>query len=177
MSVLYQSYPIRNGTASTTSFFVPKRRRKVIVGQTRRHLGEIFHALARQKECHIIEGHLMPDHVHMCIAIGPVGSRSVRWTGSTAATASPSPAKRSHVHCRFPRNRRPVASRSTSPAPNWAALFRAHRKQRHWPSKNCRSHVHPKSGSDARRQGDSLASPTPKSESTDPLFVLASAGC
>ena len=40
-------------------------------GQTRRHLGAIFHALARQKECRIIEGHLMPDHVHMCIAIPP----------------------------------------------------------------------------------------------------------
>src|ERR1700693_2517711 len=51
--------------------FVPKRRRKVIFGQTRRQLGAIFHALARQKECQIIEGHLMPDHVHMCIAIPP----------------------------------------------------------------------------------------------------------
>jgi putative transposase len=26
---------------------------------------------ARQKESQIIEGHLMPDHVHMCIAIPP----------------------------------------------------------------------------------------------------------
>jgi REP element-mobilizing transposase RayT len=34
-------------------------------------IGPIFHALARQKECQIIEGHLMPDHVHMCIAIPP----------------------------------------------------------------------------------------------------------
>lgn len=24
-----------------------------------------------QKECRIIEGHLMPDHAHMCIAIPP----------------------------------------------------------------------------------------------------------
>jgi hypothetical protein len=40
-------------------------------GQARRQLGAIFHALARQKECQIIEGHLMPDHVHMCIAIPP----------------------------------------------------------------------------------------------------------
>jgi len=51
--------------------FVPKRRRKVIFGQTRRQLGAIFHSLAKQKECQIIEGHLMPDHVHMCIAIPP----------------------------------------------------------------------------------------------------------
>ena len=71
-----KAYPIRNGTASITSYschvvFVPKRRRKAIFGQTRRQLGQIFHGLARQKECQILEGHLMPDHVHMCIAIPP----------------------------------------------------------------------------------------------------------
>jgi putative transposase len=51
--------------------FIPKKRRKALFGQTRRQLKEIFHALARQKECEILEGHLMPDHVHMCIAIPP----------------------------------------------------------------------------------------------------------
>jgi putative transposase len=51
--------------------FVPKRRRKVQFGQARRKLGEVFLALARLKECQIIEGHLLPDHVHMCIAIPP----------------------------------------------------------------------------------------------------------
>jgi putative transposase len=51
--------------------FIPKRRRKALFGQARRFLGEIFHALARQKECQILEGHPMPDHVHMSIAIPP----------------------------------------------------------------------------------------------------------
>ena len=51
--------------------FVPKRRRCQLYGQIRRQLGAIFHALARQKECQIIEGHVRPDHVHMCIAIPP----------------------------------------------------------------------------------------------------------
>jgi putative transposase len=51
--------------------FVPKRGGKVRFGQTRRQLGEVFHALARQKECQIIEGHLMPDHVHLCMEIPP----------------------------------------------------------------------------------------------------------
>ena len=37
----------------------------------KQQLGTIFHSLARQKECQIIEGHLMSDHVHMCIAIPP----------------------------------------------------------------------------------------------------------
>jgi putative transposase len=51
--------------------FVPKRRRKQLFGHIRQALGPIFHELARQKECRIIEGHLMPDHVHMCIEIPP----------------------------------------------------------------------------------------------------------
>ena len=51
--------------------FIPKKRRKALFGQARRQLTDIFHALARQKECQILEGHLMPDHVHMCIAIPP----------------------------------------------------------------------------------------------------------
>jgi putative transposase len=51
--------------------FVPKWRRKALFGQIRKELKAIFHELARQKECQIIEGHLMPDHVHMCITIPP----------------------------------------------------------------------------------------------------------
>jgi putative transposase len=51
--------------------FIPQKRRKAFFGQVQRHLGEIFHALARQKECQILEGHLLPDHVYMCIAIPP----------------------------------------------------------------------------------------------------------
>ena len=37
----------------------------------RKHLGKVFHELAAQKKCQIVEGHLMPDHVHMCISIPP----------------------------------------------------------------------------------------------------------
>ena len=51
--------------------FVPKKRRQALYGQLRRELGAIFHALAKQKECRIVEGHIMPDHVHMCIEIPP----------------------------------------------------------------------------------------------------------
>jgi len=43
----------------------------VIFGQVRKHLGEIFHELAKQKGCEIVEGHLMVDHVHMCQSIPP----------------------------------------------------------------------------------------------------------
>jgi putative transposase len=51
--------------------FIPKYRRKAIYGELREFLGEVFHELARQKECRIIEGHLLADHVHMCIEIPP----------------------------------------------------------------------------------------------------------
>jgi putative transposase len=51
--------------------FIPKCRRKVLYGELRRYLGEVFRALAMQKESRIEEGHLMPDHVHMMIAIPP----------------------------------------------------------------------------------------------------------
>ena len=51
--------------------FIPKCRRKVLYGQLRQHLGEVFRELARRKESEIEEGHLMPDHVHMLISIPP----------------------------------------------------------------------------------------------------------
>ncbi len=51
--------------------FIPKYRRKRIFGTLRQHLGEIFRELAKQKESRIVEGHLMTDHVHMCISIPP----------------------------------------------------------------------------------------------------------
>jgi len=51
--------------------FIPKYRRKALFGCIKKSLGEMFHELARQKECVIEEGHIMPDHVHMLISIPP----------------------------------------------------------------------------------------------------------
>ncbi len=51
--------------------WIPKCRRRVLFGQLRRHLGDVLHELARQKESRILEGHLLPDHVHMLISIPP----------------------------------------------------------------------------------------------------------
>jgi len=51
--------------------FIPKCRRRTLYGELRRHLGEVFRQLALQKESRIEEGHLLPDHVHMLIAIPP----------------------------------------------------------------------------------------------------------
>ena len=51
--------------------FIPKYRRKTLYGELRRELGSVFRNLARQRESEVEEGHLMPDHVHMLIAIPP----------------------------------------------------------------------------------------------------------
>jgi len=51
--------------------FIPKRRKHALYGSLRVHFRDIFHELARQKDCTIVEGHLRPDHVHMCIQIPP----------------------------------------------------------------------------------------------------------
>ena len=51
--------------------FIPKRRKKKVFGALRKHLGEILRELASHKESKIVEGHLMADHVHMCISIPP----------------------------------------------------------------------------------------------------------
>ena len=51
--------------------WIPKCRRKLLYGQLRKNMGEIFHELARQKESRVLEGHLQPDHVHMLISIPP----------------------------------------------------------------------------------------------------------
>ena len=69
MSELYQSLAHSKWDCKYHVVFVPKRRRKTIFGNIRRQLGPVFHALAQQKECQILEGHLMPDHVYICITI------------------------------------------------------------------------------------------------------------
>ena len=51
--------------------FAPKYRRKVIYSQIRSDVGEILRRLCEYKGVEIIEGHLMPGHVHMLVAIPP----------------------------------------------------------------------------------------------------------
>jgi putative transposase len=68
MSEVYQSASHSKWDCKCHVVFVPKYRRKAMFGGIRKNLGAIFHELARQKECRIEEGPLMPDHVHMCIS-------------------------------------------------------------------------------------------------------------
>lgn len=71
MNEAYQSMTHSKWDCKYHAVFIPKRRRKVMYGNVRSHLGAIFHELARQKEGRSIEGHLQPDHVHMCVEVPP----------------------------------------------------------------------------------------------------------
>ena len=51
--------------------FVPKYRQKILYGKFRRKVGDIFKDLCRQKDIELLEGHLMSDHVHMCLRVPP----------------------------------------------------------------------------------------------------------
>ena len=62
---------IQNGIANTMWYSYRNVEKRLCIGELRKHLREILHELARQKGCTIIEGHLMSDHIHMCIQIPP----------------------------------------------------------------------------------------------------------
>lgn len=51
--------------------FAQKYRRKAIYGQYRDSIGQIIRQLCNYKGVEIIEGHLMPDHVHILVSIPP----------------------------------------------------------------------------------------------------------
>lgn len=51
--------------------FTPKYRRKVIYNQLRTDIIGYFKRLCKYKGVDIIEGHMMPDHVHILVSIPP----------------------------------------------------------------------------------------------------------
>ena len=50
---------------------VPKFRKKRFYGQFRQQVGLIIRDLCRQKRVELLEGHLMPDHIHMVLSVPP----------------------------------------------------------------------------------------------------------
>jgi putative transposase len=50
---------------------LPKYRRKVFYGELRRQSGTIPRELCRQRGVELLEGHAMPDHIHLCLSIPP----------------------------------------------------------------------------------------------------------
>jgi putative transposase len=67
--------------------FIPKYRKKVIYGELRKFLVDMFHELAVHRESKIEEGHLRGDHIHMCISIPPqyAGSKVVGYLKGKSA--------------------------------------------------------------------------------------------
>jgi putative transposase len=51
--------------------FIPKGRKKELYGKIRGYLGPLFRELAAQRNCEILEGHMVQDHVHMLIRTPP----------------------------------------------------------------------------------------------------------
>ena len=51
--------------------FIPKYRRKVFYGRLRKAIGQILRDLCEQKRIGLLEGHAMPDHIHLCLSIPP----------------------------------------------------------------------------------------------------------
>jgi putative transposase len=50
---------------------VPKYRKRRLYGKFRQAVGDILRGLCRQKGVDVLEGHLMPDHIHMCLSVPP----------------------------------------------------------------------------------------------------------
>jgi len=56
--------------------------------------GPVFHELAQQKGCTIVEGHMVSDHLHMLIKIPPKHAVSSRvYQGQACHLSSPSRSK------------------------------------------------------------------------------------
>jgi len=50
---------------------VPKYRKKTLYGRFRHQVGDVLWDLCRQRGVELLEGHLMPDHIHMCLKVPP----------------------------------------------------------------------------------------------------------
>ena len=50
---------------------IPKYRKRVFYGKLKRQIGGILRELCRQRGVELVEGHGMPDPVHLCLRIPP----------------------------------------------------------------------------------------------------------
>ena len=51
--------------------FVPKYRKQTIFGQLRKEIGPMLRELCVQHDIELVEGHTLPDHVHLLLSIPP----------------------------------------------------------------------------------------------------------
>ena len=50
---------------------IPKYRKRMLYGKLKKHVGEVIREVCRQRGIELVEGHLMPDYIHMCVSIPP----------------------------------------------------------------------------------------------------------
>ena len=50
---------------------IPKYRKRKLYGRFRKRVGQVIRDLCRQRGIEMLEGHLLPDHIHMCLNIPP----------------------------------------------------------------------------------------------------------
>lgn len=71
MTTSYQSLSHLKCDCKYHVVFIPKMRKKELYGKIREYLKTTFHELSYQKECEIIGGSIVQDHIHMIISIPP----------------------------------------------------------------------------------------------------------
>ena len=50
---------------------IPKYRKRKLYGQLKKRVGEVIREVCRQRGIEVLEGHLLSDHIHMCLSIPP----------------------------------------------------------------------------------------------------------
>ena len=77
-SLTYQSPEVRNRFAVLGKKRIqesrsqpPSIRRRMLYGKLKKHVGGVIREVCRQRGIELVEGHLMPDHIHMCVSIPP----------------------------------------------------------------------------------------------------------
>lgn len=63
--------PMYGGTDKYHVVLVPKYRKKIIYGNLKPQVGPILRRLCQQRVATLLEGHAMPDHIHLCLSISP----------------------------------------------------------------------------------------------------------
>ena len=71
MPIRQIAYHTQNGYVNTTLCSLQSIDEKLFINQYRESIREILKQLCAYKGVEIIDGHLMPDHVHMLVSIPP----------------------------------------------------------------------------------------------------------
>ena len=79
MSYVYQQFMTKGYQHNKTSvhlmmyhfIWIPKRRKKILVGKIRNRLFQLIQEKAKELNCDIIRLEIMSDHIHLCVSIPP----------------------------------------------------------------------------------------------------------